>query len=372
PPPHAMRRWVEATGVDGFRLDLAATLGRTDAGFSAEAPLLKAIESDPLLKECVLIAEPWDVGGGGYQLGSFPSRWSEWNDRFRDDVRGFWRGDTAGTAALATRLTGSSDIFGGRRPAAGINFIAAHDGFTLADLVAYERKHNRANGEGSRDGNDQNLSWNNGVEGQTDDPAISAARRRDIRALLATLLVARGTPMLTAGDEFGRTQDGNNNAYAQDNPITWLDWANGDAALVAFTARLAGLRAAHPSLSEDRFLTAAAVDETGVADIVWLKPDGEMRAEDWQRAGRVLGMALYTPRPAAAPGDRTVVWINGGLAAADVWLPSLPTGLEWRLEVDTADPRRAPSPALEPLSLPPRSVSVFAAERRSAAGRSVA
>ena len=260
----AMRHWA-GTGIDGFRLDLASVLGRTANGFSRDAPLLAAIDADPVLSRLTIIAEPWDVGPGGYQLGNFPPRWREWNDRFRDDVRRFWRGDAGTLGTLATRLAGSADIFGERRPSAGVNFIAAHDGFTLADLVAYEGKHNEANGEQNRDGGNADFSWNNGVEGPTDEAAIVEARRRDVRALLATLFVSRGLPMLTAGDEFGRTQGGNNNAYAQDNGTTWLDWATADAGLAAFTGRLTVLRREHPSLSMDAFLTGKALEGRAAA-----------------------------------------------------------------------------------------------------------
>ena len=230
-----MRHFVGQAGVDGFRFDLAPILGRTATGFDPHAALLAGIAADPLLADRVMIAEPWDIGPGGYQLGNFPGSWLEWNDRYRDRVRRFWRGDPRMLGDLATALAGSSDVFG--PPATrSVNFIAAHDGFTLADLVAYRDKHNAANGEHNRDGHDDNLSWNNGAEGPTADPAITAARSRDLRALLATLFASRGTIMLTAGDEFGRSQGGNNNAYAQDNAITWLDWDRRDRDLEAFVA----------------------------------------------------------------------------------------------------------------------------------------
>lgn len=228
-------------GVDGFRFDLATILARGPA-FDPRAPIFDAIAQDPLLKDRVLIAEPWDVGPGGYQLGQFPPNWLEWNDRYRDDVRRFWRGDRSTAGALATRMMGSSDIFSGKKTRS-VNFVAAHDGFTLVDLVSYAQKHNEANGEQNRDGGDENFSWNNGVEGPTNDRAVLDHRKADAKALLASLFASRGTLMLSAGDEFGRTQAGNNNAYAQDNPVTWLDWQNRDKELEAFVFELAATRA---------------------------------------------------------------------------------------------------------------------------------
>lgn len=238
----ASLRHFAAVGVDGFRFDLAPVLARAP-GFDANAPIFAEIAADPLLADRIMIAEPWDIGPGGYRLGEFPADWLEWNDRYRDDVRRFWRGDGP-AGALATRLAGSDDIFGSGDTRT-VNFLAAHDGFTLADTVAYVERHNHANGEGNRDGHGDNLSWNGGVEGATDDAAIVARRARDVRALLATLFASRGTVMLTAGDEFGRSQGGNNNAYAQDNAIGWVDWVQRDRDLEAFVAALAEFRACH-------------------------------------------------------------------------------------------------------------------------------
>ena len=276
----SLRHFVTAAGVDGFRFDLAPILGRSAHGFSPEAPLLTAMRSDPVLADRVLIAEPWDIGPGGYQLGNFPAPFLEWSDRYRDRARRFWRGDAHMLGEFVTALAGSADTFA--PPATRVvNFIAAHDGFALADLVAYEHKHNAANGEDNRDGHNENLSWNNGVEGATDDPVIRAARRRDLRALLGTLFASRGTIMLTAGDEFGRTQGGNNNAYAQDNPMTWLDWTGRDTELEAWVAELAALRRAHPELAGPDLLTGATGAD-GVADVAWLAPTGAPMAEgDW-------------------------------------------------------------------------------------------
>ncbi|BCB18602.1 glycogen debranching protein GlgX [Bosea sp. ANAM02] len=275
----ALRYWLRL-GVAGFRFDLATVMGRTDQGFTPDAPLFGSILQDPELSRAILIAEPWDIGPGGYRAGAFPAPFAEWNGRFRDDVRRFWRGDAGVAGAFATRLAGSSDLFAGahRRPRSSINFVAAHDGFTLRDLVSHERKHNETNGEQNRDGDNDNHSWNCGSEGPTRDPAIEQARHRDIRALLATLFLARGVPMLTAGDEFGRTQNGNNNAYAQDNPTSWLDWERADRGLVDYTAALAALRRRHPLLSAGTFLTGHG----NPPDATWLKPDGSAIADhEW-------------------------------------------------------------------------------------------
>ena len=263
----AMRTWVNATGIDGFRYDLAPVMGRTAQGFSADAPLLGAIQQDPLLGGLIHIAEPWDIGPGGYQLGNFPARWMEWNDRTRDDMRRFWRGDAGSTGGFATRLAGSSDIFNSnhRRPSAGVNFVSAHDGFALRDAVTYAVKNNFANGEGNRDGSDHEVSWS------------AADRHAAARELLSSLFLARGTPMLAAGDEFGRTQKGNNNAYAQDNDTAWLDWTTADQSLVRFVANLAAFRRGNPAFFADRFLTPS--------DAEWFNADGSaMAGEDWNAA----------------------------------------------------------------------------------------
>jgi len=265
-----LRRFVREAGVDGFRFDLAPIMAR-GPGFSPDAPIFAEIDADPWLADRLLIAEPWDIGPGGYQLGAFPDSWLEWNDRYRDDVRRFWRGD-AGVGALATRLAGSSDVFGKRSRT--VNFLAAHDGFTLADSVAYEHRHNEANGEQNRDGHGENFSWNHGVEGPSDDQHIQTLRQADLRALLATLFASTGTIMLTAGDEFGRSQRGNNNAYAQDNDLSWVDWTGRDLALEDFTAQLAKGRAQ----ALDAY---AAFPEPGV----WRRADGaEMSIADWESA----------------------------------------------------------------------------------------
>lgn len=361
----AMRHWAAHTGIDGFRLDLATVLGRLPEGFSPEAPLFQAIRGDGLLKDLIFIAEPWDIGPNGYQLGNFPSDWLEWNDRFRDDVRRFWRGDRQALGSLATRLAGSSDVFRkrGRTPGASVNFVAAHDGFTLRDLVSYAVKHNQANGENNRDGRDENFSWNSGSEGDGQDRAIVERRRRDVRGLLATLLVARGTPMLTAGDEIGRTQGGNNNAYAQDNEVTWLDWQNADTELAAFVGRLARLRRDRRALSADDFLDGTPPDGSAIPDVAWLHPEGrEMETKDWQDDGKVLGIALYRAATAEDDADRVVIWINAGDRAAAGWVPDPRHSWRWLRLVDSSRPddlSRAEA-STAPVNLAPRSVVILA------------
>jgi glycogen operon protein len=351
----ALRHWVEAAGLDGFRLDLATTLARREAGFDADAPLIQAMRQDPVLRERVIIAEPWDIGRDGYRLGQFPAGWGEWNDRFRDDVRRFWRGDAGMVGALATRLAGSTDAFRNRPLTDSVNFVAAHDGFTLADLVAFTTKRNDANGEANRDGTDANHAWNNGVEGPTDDPAILARRRADVRALLATLLLARGTPMLGMGDECGRSQGGNNNAYAQDNATSWFDWEGMDAELLGFARRLIAARRAHPALHDPAPLTGAHGHD-GVADIAWLRPDGAPM--DWHDAeARALVAVLR------AGGDRCLVALNAGAAPLPLHLPAPRAGHRWRLLADSAAPAREGAP---PAELPARAVLLLTEERRAA------
>jgi glycogen operon protein len=326
----ALRAWARRGGVHGFRFDLATTLGRRGDGFDPAAPLLAAMEQDPELRVMKLIAEPWDIGYGGYQPGGFPACWGEWNDKYRDAVRRFWRGDAGVIGDLATRLAGSSDLFGAkRRPSRSIDFVVAHDGFTLADLVSYAGKHNEANGEHNRDGTDANNSWNNGAEGPTDDPAILAARLRDQKALLATLLLSRGTPMLAMGSELGHSQGGNNNAYAQDNETSWLDWTKAEPELQNFVGRLTALRLAHPALRADRFLTGAASDSTLLPDVAWRRADGHaMAPDDWHHAALLVAV-LYVE------GDRVALVFNRG-GAAEVALPTPSDGFLWRLEIDSA------------------------------------
>ena len=327
----ALRRFAELGGIHGFRFDLATTLGRRASGFDADHPFLAAVEQDPVLSRLKLIAEPWDIGMGGYQLGQFPARWGEWNDRYRDTTRRFWRGETGLLGDMAARFAGSADVFAARnRPLSrSINFITAHDGFTLADLVSHDQKHNEANGENNRDGTNANHSWNHGQEGPSHDENITAARRLDQHALLATLLLSRGTPMLAMGDELGRTQHGNNNAYAQDNALSWLDWGSLDASLIAHTKHLIAARLVNPALWCDRALSGLPIDASGIPDVEWLRPDGQaMRIEDWDNAhGRILIASMYAVHEGEA--SRTVVAINAGEVAVDISLPEPRDGYGW-------------------------------------------
>jgi glycogen operon protein len=335
----SLRYWVAEMHVDGFRFDLASTLGREQNGFDYGAGFFDAVRQDPLLSRVKLIAEPWDVGEGGYRVGGFPPGWSEWNDKFRDTARQYWRGDDGKLAELASRLTGSADHYNhhGRRPWASVNFVTAHDGFTLNDLVSYEAPHNEANQEDS--GHGDNKSWNNGAEGPTDDAAIGTLRTRHKRNLLATLLLAQGVPMLLGGDEVGRTQRGNNNAYAQDNEISWLDWqgrSDADRALLAFARQLIALRRSQPAFRRDRFFTGAPLDGGDQKDVTWLSPEGhEMTAEDWSLGyARCLGMLL-----GAAPGEDGpfAVLLNAHHDRLDFKLPPVGAGALWRRLIDTAD-----------------------------------
>ncbi|MFO1151492.1 MAG: glycogen debranching protein GlgX [Alsobacter sp.] len=370
----SLRTWAGRAGLDGFRFDLAATMGRRDTGFDPAAPLLQAIAQDPLLRELKLVAEPWDIGPGGYQTGNFPAPWGEWNDRYRDDVRRFWRGDGGMVGALATRLAGSQDLFHAkRRPSRSVNFVIAHDGFTLADLVSYDRKHNEANGEQNRDGTDANQSWNHGVEGASDDPALAARRARDQQALLATLLLSRGTPMLSMGMEAGRTQDGNNNAYAQDNRLNWLDWSRLDREILASARRLTALRAAHPALHADRFLTGEAHDGTW-PDVAWLTARGEpMRQGDWDdQAARTLVMVLCAP--AAHGPDRVAVALHRGWDPQALALPPASPGRAWALAFDSARGGEGEDGLIEagaPLVMSPRSVVLLVEESLPEAARAM-
>ncbi|HZD66788.1 MAG TPA: glycogen debranching protein GlgX [Acidimicrobiales bacterium] len=343
----SLRYWVVEMHVDGFRFDLAAALARELHDVDRLSGFFDLIQQDPVVSQVKLIAEPWDVGEGGYQVGNFPALWSEWNGKYRDCVRDYWRGEPATLAELAYRLTGSSDLYeaGGRWPYASVNFVTAHDGFTLADLVSYNAKHNEANGEDNRDGTDDNRSWNCGVEGSTTDPVVSALRRRQQRNFLTTLLVSQGIPMILGGDELGRSQGGNNNAYCQDNDISWYDWEHPDEALLAFTRRLVALRAAHPVFRRRRFFQGRRLYGSEVSDIGWLTPEGSLMSDlDWQES-RAKSIAVYLngealpdpdPRGERLTDDSFLLLFNAHDQAMDFTLPKADWGQEWEVLVDTA------------------------------------
>lgn len=332
----SLRYWISQMHVDGFRFDLATTMTRVNGVFDEHASFLDAVTQDPLLATVKLIAEPWDIGTDGYQLGRFPPEWAEWNDRYRDCVRRFWRGDSGQLSELASRLAGSSDIFDrrGRRPWASVNFVTAHDGFTLQDLVSYNQKHNEANLEQNQDGSDNNFSWNCGVEGATTKQDIIRLRDRQKRNLLATLLLSQGLPMLLAGDELGRSQQGNNNGYCQDNQLTWLNWdqiTTEDAALLNYTRELIRLRREHIVLRRQRFFHGNEIPGTATKDIVWLKPDGdEMQESDWHRQGNhtiallISGKAGHyhlTVRGESEPDATFLLILNAGGEEVEYTLP---------------------------------------------------
>ena len=345
----SLRYWVDEMHVDGFRFDLAPVLARELYEVDKLSAFFDIMQQDPTLSRVKLIAEPWDVGPGGYQVGNFPVRWTEWNGKYRDSVRKFWRGEPGQVAEMASRLAGSADIFKGsdRGVYASINFITAHDGYTLRDLVSYEQKHNEANGENNQDGHNDNISRNWGVEGETNDAAVLAMRQRVMRSFLATLAFSQGVPMLAHGDELARTQQGNNNAYAQDNEITWVDWAldDGRRQLVEFTRKLIALRQAHPVLRRRHFFKGAIIEGSSQKDVTWIRPDGtEMRDADWQNAGmHTLGMLIdgaatdeVDERGHAVHGDTLLLLLNGGEKDVTFSLPSLGPNKIWVIMVDTA------------------------------------
>lgn len=345
----SLRYWVTDMHVDGFRFDLATTLGRDPHMFDPGSGFFDALCQDPVLNQVKLIAEPWDIGPSGYQLGKYPPGWSEWNDRYRDTVRRYWRGDSGMLPDLAPRLTGSADLFeeNGRGPGASINFVACHDGFTLADTVSYEQRHNEANGEEGRDGHQANYSANYGVEGPTDDADIAETRKRQQRNMLATLFLSQGAPMLLAGDELGRTQNGNNNTYCHDADWNWIDWDGADKTLLAFTRRLTALRLKHSALRRPRFLHGRDRASNGEPDIAWFTPAGTpMTAERWNDPeARCLGVLLSgtagdyrTADGTAMTDDTLLVVTNAGLDAVDFVLPAVPGGTAWSRLLDTASP----------------------------------
>jgi glycogen operon protein len=354
----SLRYWVDEMHVDGFRFDLASALARESGKVENLGGFFDAIRQDPTLNRVKLIAEPWDLGHGGYQVGNFPLGWAEWNDRFRDGVRGYWKGDDAAIGELARRLTGSQDLYGwsGKRPNASINFITAHDGFTLHDLVSYNDKHNEANGEDNRDGSNHNVSWNCGAEGATENPDIVALRERQKRNLLATLLLSQGVPMLLAGDERGHSQQGNNNAYCQDNVLGWLDWASTPEreALETFVQGLIALRRAHPSFRRCNFFEGKPREGDTVKDLCWFKPDGtEMTPQDWNDAqARCLGQLTSGsgivergPRGEALCDEDFLLLFNAHHDEVPFTLPPVSHGA-WRLLLDTAT-SAVPFPQIE-------------------------
>jgi isoamylase len=345
----SLRYWVTEMHVDGFRFDLASALARELYEVDKLGAFFDIIHQDPIISQVKLIAEPWDLGAGGYQVGNFPVLWTEWNGKYRDTVRRFWKGEGGVVSEMATRLAGSSDLYGhsGRHPYSTINFVTCHDGFTLEDLVSYDQKHNEANGEDNRDGESHNLSWNCGIEGPTDDPAIVALRARQKRNFLATLMFSLGVPMLTAGDEMGRTQHGNNNAYCQDSEISWIDWDLDDEgrALLAFTRRVIAIRRAQPVLRRRRFLSGRMIRGTQVRDVAWLAPDGgEMDDEAWHsQAARCFGMRLDGRAIAEADdqglpvvGETLLILYNAWAEAVPFKLPAFRPRASWLSVIDTA------------------------------------
>jgi glycogen operon protein len=352
----SLRYWILEMHVDGFRFDLAPTLARESDAVERSSHFFDVIHQDPVVSRIKLIAEPWDAGGGGYQVGNFPVGWAEWNGRYRDAIRRYWRGDPGQVSDLAYRLTGSSDLYqdDGRRPYASVNFVTCHDGFTLADLVSYDAKHNDANGEDNRDGVEDNLSWNCGVEGPTDDPAVRALRARQTRNFLATLFLSQGIPMLCGGDEIGRTQGGNNNAYCQDNETSWHDWGLDDArrALLDFTGRLVRLRREHPELRRRKFFQGRPLCAAGMKDLAWLAPDGtELTALEWRAATlRAFGVRLcgdamddVDERGQPVTADTLLVLFNARAEPVTFVLPDGHAGAVWETLLDTAAPEAPPA-----------------------------
>ena len=374
----SLRYWVTEMHVDGFRFDLAATLAREFYDVDKLATFFELVQQDPVVSQVKLIAEPWDVGPGGYQVGNFPPLWTEWNGLYRDTVREFWRGEPATLGEFASRITGSSDLYqdDGRRPYASINFVTAHDGFTLNDLVSYDEKHNEANGEDGRDGADDNRSWNHGVEGETDDPEILALRERQRRNFLATMLLSQGVPMLLHGDELGRTQGGNNNVYCQDNEVAWIDWslAEDESDLLRFTAALTRLRRRHPVFRRRRFFSGRPVKrDGGLPDIAWFTPTAEEMTDqawgdDFGRSVAVFlngdAIAERDERGERITDDSFLLAFNAYHESIEFTLPDGEYADRWRVVVDTAEgvvePAGAePLPAGETFDVPGRSLVVL-------------
>ncbi|MDT5346422.1 MAG: isoamylase, partial [Mycobacterium sp.] len=372
----SLRYWVTEMHVDGFRFDLASTLAREFYDVDRLSAFFDLVQQDPIVSQVKLIAEPWDIGEGGYQVGNFPGLWTEWNGKYRDTVRDYWRGEPATLGEFASRLTGSSDLYEatGRRPSASINFVTAHDGFTLNDLVSYNEKHNEANGEHNRDGESHNRSWNCGVEGPTDDPEILDLRRRQMRNIMATLMLSQGTPMIAHGDEIGRTQHGNNNVYCQDSELSWMEWSLVDknSDLLSFTRKAAALRKNHPVFRRRRFFDGRPIRSADqVRDIAWLTPAGEvMTSEDWDsQFGKSItvflnGEALPEPN---ARGERVVddsflLCFNAHDHEVDFVIPHDDYAKEWTAELDTTDPTGEVKLVVhdgDEVSLPGRALLVF-------------
>ncbi|MDQ1702376.1 MAG: isoamylase [Frankiaceae bacterium] len=376
----SLRYWVTEMHVDGFRFDLASALARSFHKVNKLSAFFDVIQQDPVVSQVKLIAEPWDIGPGGYQVGEFPPLWTEWNGKYRDTVRDFWRGGETGVAELGFRLSGSSDLYqdDGRRPYASINFITAHDGFTMRDLVSYNNKHNDANDEHNRDGTDDNRSWNCGVEGDTDDPAVNELRARQVRNLLTTLLLSTGVPMLVAGDEMGRSQGGNNNAYCQDNETSYLDWdlAEKESGLLELSRLLIDLRRTHPVFRQRAFFLGRPVGEGGVKDLAWFTPNGEeMSVSDWLApAARTIGMYLSgqgirtrDSRGGTITDDSFLLLLHAAGDPVDFVLPGLPWASSYELILDTGQPlaEEPPEPATllsgDKIARLPRSFAVLRA-----------
>jgi glycogen operon protein len=376
----SLRYWVTEMHVDGFRFDLASTLARQFHEVDRLSAFFDLVHQDPVVSQVKLIAEPWDIGDGGYQVGNFPSLWTEWNGKYRDEVRDFWRGENAVIGEFASRITGSSDLYqhSGRRPVASINFVTAHDGFTLDDLVSYNEKHNEANGEGNNDGESHNRSWNCGVEGATDDRGILALRAQQRRNFIATLMLSQGVPMLLHGDELGRSQGGNNNGYCQDSPLTWIDWGKVDEGLLEFTKLVTKLRTDHPTFRRRRFLSGRPVGRAEgdpVPDVAWLTPGGEpMDGDDWD-AGFAKSLAMYLngngiretdERGEPVSDDCFYLAFNASEETIEFTLPSSDYAEGWTVVVDTAelgDVEPLQVKAGEKVTLQPRSTTVLQAGR---------
>ena len=379
----SLRYWVQEMHVDGFRFDLAPTLAREEHGVDRLSSFFDVIHQDPVLSEVKLIAEPWDIGEGGYQVGNFPVLWTEWNGEYRDSVRSYWRSDPGTVSELGYRLTGSSDLYGddGRHAYASINFVTAHDGFTLHDLVSYDEKHNEANGEDNRDGHGHNLSHNFGVEGETDDPGVVAEREKQKRNFIATLLLSQGVPMICGGDEIGRTQGGNNNAYCQDNEISWHDWELDERGedLLEFTRRVATLRREHPIFRRRRFFQGRTIRGSELEDIKWLRPDGqEMDDDDWgthfvRSFAMLLGgnaMMEWNDQGEHVTDDDFVLLFNAAADPVEFTLPGAPRPTRWQVALDTSKPAAGQAPDEHEvgarLTLPGRSMMVLRAPSEEA------